>query len=127
QERNVEGRIPNTSPADVHDEYLQRYGKDSLFPVLDTPFGRLAVIVENDVNFFELMRVFVFHGAEIFLHPTAEENNTFNDAMDQAKRARCHENLCYLASANIGRVVSRDCAEYSTRGTSSIINNQGTV
>ena len=64
-EHNVEGLIPNVSPADVHDEYLKRYGKDSLFPVLDTPYGRLAIIIEHDINFFELSRVLTFHAGSI--------------------------------------------------------------
>ena len=127
QERNIEGRIPNTSPADVHAEYLRRYGDESLFPVLDTPFGRLAVIVENDVNFFELARVFTFHGAEIFLHPTAEDNGALNTAWDQVRRSRCYENLCYLATANVGRTTSRSYAEYATRGGSSLIDFLGNV
>ena len=53
-EHNVEGLIPSVCPADVYTEYVRRYGEDSLFPVLDTPYGRLATIVEHDVNFFEL-------------------------------------------------------------------------
>ncbi len=125
QEHNVEGLIPNASPADVHDEYLRRYGEDSIFPVLDTPYGRLAVIVENDLNFFELTRIFTFHGAEIFLHPTAEENGVQFPAWDQARRSRCYENLCYLASANAGEIRSRSHAAHATRGGSTVVDYQG--
>lgn len=127
QERNVEGLIPNFSPADVHGEYLKRYGEDSLFPVLDTPYGRLAVIVENDINFFELTRVFAFHGAEIFLHPTTEENGAQFPGWDQARRSRCYENLCYLASANAGSVSSESAAAQATRGCSTVVEFAGLV
>ena len=125
QEHNVEGAIPNVSPADVHSEYVERYGEDSLFPVLDTRFGRLAVMVENDVNFFELARVFAFHGAEIYLHPTAEDNGPRNTAWDQARRSRCYENLCYFATANIGQSSGAASAAFATRGGSSVIDYQG--
>ena len=125
QEHNVEGLIPNASPADVHDEYVRRYGEDSLFPVLDTPYGRLTVIVENDLNFFEITRIFTFHGAEIFLHPTAEENGVQFPAWDQARRSRCYENLCYLASANAGEIRSASRAAHATRGGSTVIDYQG--
>ncbi len=125
QEHNVEGLIPNASPADVHDEYVKRYGEDSLFPVLDTPLGRLAVIVENDVNFFELTRIFTFHGAEIFLHPTAEDNGPRNTAWDQARRTRCYENLCYMVTANAGQVIDGSYAAFASRGCSSVIDYQG--
>jgi predicted amidohydrolase len=125
QEHNVEGAIPNVSPADVHADYVKRYGEDSLFPVLDTPLGRLAVIVENDVNFFELTRVLVFHGAEIFLHPTAEDNGPRNTAWDQARRTRCYENLSYMITANSGQVIDESRAAFASRGCSSVIDYQG--
>lgn len=125
QEHNVEGLIPNASPADVYSEYLRRYGEDSIFPVLDTPYGRLAIIVENDVNYFELTRIFTFHGAEIFLHPTSEENGPQFPSWDQARRSRCYENICYLASANSGQIISTYHAAYATRGSSTVINYQG--
>ena len=125
QEHNVEGLIPNASPADVYSEYVRHYGEDSLFPVLDSPYGRLTVIVENDVNFFELTRIFTFHGAEIFLHPTAEDNGHQFPSWDQARRSRCYENLCYLASANYGQVTSSCHAAYATRGCSTIIDYLG--
>jgi predicted amidohydrolase len=125
QERNVEGFVPNASPADVYSEYVRRYGEDSFFPVLDTPYGRLAVIVENDVNYFELTRVLTFRGAEIFLHPTAEDNGPQFPSWDQARRSRCYENLCYLASANSGKLVSSRHAAYASRGCSTVIDYQG--
>ena len=125
QEHNVEGLIPNASPADVHEEYIRRYGEDSLFPVLDTPYGRLAVMVENDVNFFELVRILTFHGAEIFLHPTAEENGALAESLDQARRSRAYENLGYLASSNAGQVTSEFVAAQATRGCSTVIDYHG--
>jgi predicted amidohydrolase len=124
-EHNVEGLIPNTSPADVLTEYIERYGEDALFPVLDTPYGRLAVIVENDLNFFELSRVLTFHGAEIFLHPTSEENGPLAVPRDQARRSRCYENRIYLASANAGELVSKRRAAQATRGCSALVDFRG--
>ena len=106
-EHNVEVLIPNTSPADVLTEYVKRYGDAALFPVLDTQYGRLAVMVENDLNFFELSRILTFHGAEIILHPTSEENGPLAVPRDQARRSRAYENLIYLASANAGELVSK--------------------
>lgn len=125
QEHNVEGLIPNASPADVHDEYIRRYGKESLFPVLDTPYGRLAVMVENDVNFFELSRVLTFRGAEILLHPTAEEYGPLSESLDHARASRAYENLSYLASANAGRIDSEYVAEQATKGGSTVVDFHG--
>lgn len=126
-EHNAEGLIPNTSPADVLTDYVARYGEDSLFPVLDTPYGRLAVIVEHDLNFFELTRILTFHGAEIILHPTAEENGPLAVPQDQARRSRAYENLIYLASANAGELRSKRRAAQATRGCSALIDYRGNI
>ncbi len=126
-EHNVEGLIPNVSPADVYSDYIARYGEDSLFPVLDTPYGRLAMIIEHDMNFFELSRVLTFHGAEILLHPTAEWNGPMVQTLDQARRSRAYENFIYLASANAGAINSKFSAAQASRGCSKVINYLGNV
>jgi len=126
-EHNIEGLIPNVSPADVYSDYTKRYGEDSLFPVLDTPYGRLAIIIEQDMNFFELSRVLTFHGAEILLHPTAEWNGPTVQTLDQARRSRAYENFIYLASANAGAIVSKYSAAQASRGCSTVINYLGNV
>lgn len=126
-EHNLEGLIPSVSPADVHSEYTSRYGEDSLFPVIDTPYGRLAMIVEHDMNFFELSRILTFHGAEILLHPTAERNGPLAQTLDQARRSRAYENFVYLVSSNSGAIVSKHSAAQSSRGCSTVINFLGNV
>ncbi len=126
-EHNVEGLIPSVCPADVYTEYVRRYGGDSLFPVLDTPYGRLATIVEHDVNFFELSRSLTFRGAEILLHPTAEANGPLAGTRDQVRRSRAYENLVYLASANAGALSGRYSAAQATRGGSTVVNYLGHV
>ena len=126
-EHNVEGAIPSICPADVYSEYVERYGEDSLFPVLDTPYGRLAMIVEHDVNFFELSRVLTFHGAEILLHPTTETNGPLAVSRDQVRRSRAYENLVYLVSANAGALRGRYSAVQQIRGRSTIVNYLGNI
>jgi predicted amidohydrolase len=126
-DHNVEGLIPSTSPADVHSAYTKRYGEESLFPVLDTPYGRLAMMIEHDMNFFELSRVLTFHGAEIILHPTAEDNGPMVQALNQARRSRAYENFIYLASANAGSIAGKYTAAQATRGGSTVINYLGNV
>ena len=58
-------------PSDLLPKWLDTFGADSLFPVADTPIGRLAVAVALDVNWPEMIRGFVFKGAEVILNPTA--------------------------------------------------------
>ena len=46
-----------TTPLDVYNDYCQLFGgPESLFPVLDTPFGRLGVLVCYDIHFPEVAR-----------------------------------------------------------------------
>ena len=126
-EHNIEGLIPSASPADIYGDYVRRYGRDALFPVLDTPCGRLAMLVEHDVNFFELSRVLTFRGAEILLHPTTEANGPMAETLDQVRRTRAYENFVYLASANAGALSGRFSAAHATRGRSTVVNYLGNV
>ena len=53
-----------TSPHDVLDEYIERYGWEALFPVLDTPIGKLGVMICADGLFVtEIARVLMMRGA----------------------------------------------------------------
>ena len=39
----------NTHPGDVYTQFVERYGEDALFPVVDTSIGRLACMTCYDV------------------------------------------------------------------------------
>ncbi len=91
--------LNDTTPGDVYDEYINRYGEESLFPVLKTPFGNLGVLVCYDCNFPEVSRCLAMNGAEILLHPT-EESRGSADSWNIYKAARAKENNVYWVSAN---------------------------
>ena len=61
-----------TTPQDVYTEYCRLFGgPESLFPVLDTPLGRLGALVCYDIHFPEVARCLALRGAEILLHRTS--------------------------------------------------------
>lgn len=91
-----------TGPADVYSEYVERYGKDALFPVVDTEIGRLGVMVCGDLQYPEMSRALALKGAEVILHPTAEPFRPESDAWDAMRRARAIENVSYFISVNSG-------------------------
>ncbi|MEV0133168.1 nitrilase-related carbon-nitrogen hydrolase [Dactylosporangium sp. NPDC050688] len=97
---SVTGRATNTSPGDVLSEYLDRYGLEGLFPVADTPLGRIGMMVCYDVTFPEVARSLMIRGAELILHPTGEPYGAHRPAWRRAKATRAYENKVYLASAN---------------------------
>lgn len=121
----LNGFLPVTSPADVLDEYVRREGELPLFPVLDTPLGRLACLVGNDVNFFEHTRSLVLRGAEILLHLTAETTAASHPVWEEMRRARAYENVAYFASVNNGGFLGSGGPRVRSRGHSEIISYEG--
>ncbi|SVD86149.1 uncharacterized protein METZ01_LOCUS439003, partial [marine metagenome] len=72
---DVFGRLPDTTPGSIYDQYIDKYGYDHLFPVADTPLGKLATVICFDMNFPETHRAMVKRGAEVIIHPTSEPHN----------------------------------------------------
>jgi predicted amidohydrolase len=99
-EGNFHAGVTGTTPADVHDGYV-----DDLFPVLRTPHGVLGCVICYDVNFPETVRQLVFRGAEIILHPTGEPNGGYLDLWQSARRVRAIESQVCWVSANHGGFV----------------------
>jgi predicted amidohydrolase len=120
-----------TKPGDVLDEYVDRFGEQSLFPVVDTPIGRLGCLTCYDINFPEMARCLALNGAEILLHPTSEGRAPFlledQGGWEIGKRSRAYENLAYVISANQGRFLGSDFPTHRMRGRSQIIDFHGRV
>jgi predicted amidohydrolase len=121
----LNGLLPVTSPADVLNEYAHKEGESPLFPVLDTPLGRLACMVGNDLNFFEHMRTLVLRGAEVVLHLTAETTAAAFPVWEEMRRARAYENVAYFASVNNGGCLGSGAPRVRSRGHSEIISYEG--
>lgn len=86
------------SPHDFMDAYLARYSITEVFPVVDTPLGRLAMIPCGEINVPEVARVMMMQGAEVILHPT---NSPRRAAQEAAKVVRAAENMVFVVSANV--------------------------
>ena len=104
---SVAGGATNTSPADVLTEYIDRYGYEGLFPVVDTPLGKIGMLVCFDICFPEVTRALAMRGAEIILHPTGEPYGPQRKSWREAKHTRAFENGAYLLSANHGAYYSQ--------------------
>lgn len=117
------GISTNTNPGDMYAAYVERYGRDALFPVVDTPIGRLACLTCYDVNFPEVARCLALKGAEVLLMPTGD-GYYFAREHRLMKQARCYENSCYLVTATHGEFVGRR-PRFVQRGYSEIIDMNG--
>ncbi len=124
---DINGLLNNTTPGNVYSEYVQRYGEDGIFPVVDTDIGRLGACICYDTNFPELWRSLTLRGAELIVYPTGEPHNGHRTAWDVAKRAHAAENQIYIASANAGcEAVTPDApTTFFHRGYSKLIGPDG--
>lgn len=115
------------TPHDVWQRYLEIYGLDAVFPVADTPIGRLAAIASEEILYPEIARALAFRGAEVFLHCTSEVGSVYATQKSIAKRARAIENLAYVVSANSAGIAGTAIPSQSTDGMSSVIDYKGNI
>lgn len=111
-----------TSPHDILDEYREAYGEEGIFPVVDTPLGKLAIFPCGEVTVPELSRVFMLRGAEVLLHP---HNGPVTAPSEAAKTCRAAENMCYLISANVAGGIGFSADGKELGGHSRIIDHLG--
>jgi predicted amidohydrolase len=115
------------SPYDVLDRYLDVYGEEALFPVVDTDIGRLAAIASEEILYPEIARALALRGAEIFVHSSSEVASALPTPKNIAKQARALENLAYVVSANTAGIDGIGIPRASTDGNSQIVDFRGLV
>ncbi len=115
------------TPYDVWDRYLEVHGLDKVFPVADTPLGRLAAIASEEIQYPEIARCHVMRGAEVFVHPTSEVGSPLMTTKEIARRARAAENIAYVISANSARLDNIAIPAESATGMSKIVDYKGDV
>lgn len=115
------------TPHDVLDAYLDRYGSDSLFPVVDTELGRLACVASEEILYPEISRALALRGAEVICHSSSEIGSPGATPKNIAKQARCYENMVYLVSANSAGIKDCPIPNQSTDGHSRVVDYGGKV
>lgn len=115
------------TPHDVWRRYLQHYGEEGVFPVADTPLGRLACIASEEILYPEIARSLALRGAEVFLHSTSEIGSPELTPKDICKRARAVENMAVVVSANSAGIHGYPIPSQSTDGMSKIVDWHGKV
>lgn len=115
------------TPYDVWDRYLELYGLDGVFPVADTPLGRIAAIASEEILYPEIARCHAMRGAELFIHPTSEAGTPQDSIKEIARRARAIENLAYVVSANSAALLDNPVPAESTTGMSKVVDYHGQV
>jgi predicted amidohydrolase len=98
-----------TAPHDIFDAYVERYGEDALFPVVDTPLGKLGCFICYDGLFPEITRCLALKGAEVLIHPTSWLGVTCSEPHDWweiQNRMRAIENSCFVIAPNAGHTLN---------------------
>lgn len=93
-----------TRPGDVYDAYVHHFGREALFPVVETPIGRIGMAIAYDLFWPEVPRAMALRGAEILLNPfgSGRVASQIGTAFGDVRRVRAFENVMYIASANVG-------------------------
>jgi predicted amidohydrolase len=112
-------------PGDVYTEYVKHYGREQLFPVVDTEIGKLGCLTCTDITFPEVARCLALNGAEVLLNVTSEPYDLAS--WDVLRRARAMENVCWLVSPNAGAYVESGLPLAGYRGHSQLIDFDGNV
>jgi predicted amidohydrolase len=73
------------------------------FEPADTPFGRLGMLIGEDILAPSLARMTAQAGAEIILNPAFERQDSFFEARQRARAARAYENLSMVLCASPSR------------------------
>lgn len=115
------------TPHDVWDRYLELYGLDAVFPVVDTQIGRLACVASEEILFPEITRAHTLKGAEIILHSSSEVASPELTPKEIARRARAIENGVYVITANSAGVYGEGIPSMSVDGKSKIVDYKGLV
>ncbi len=115
------------TPHDLLDRYVELYGDDSLFPVVNTEIGNLAAIASEEILFPEIARALALRGAEIICHSSSEVGSPLLTPKQVARRARAYENMTYIVSANTAGITGIDIPASSTDGGSMILDYTGKV
>lgn len=107
-----------TSPVHVLDAFVAEFGQGGLFPVADTPLGRIGVVIGAEVHWPEGVRSLALNGAEIIINPVAA--SPVIDYMGRAGAAltrpvRAFENMVYLGMPNMGVTVAAGAAATEAR------------
>ncbi|MFO1457087.1 MAG: nitrilase-related carbon-nitrogen hydrolase [Steroidobacteraceae bacterium] len=117
-----------TRPGDVYERWIGLFGRESLFPVVDTPLGRLGMMIAWDAQFPEVARALALRGADVILHPLGSGRVAADHGagFTHLREVRAHENVCYLVSANMGPLDSAG-PEMQGRWPSQVIDPEGRV
>lgn len=94
----------SVTPFDVYDRWVELYGAslEAFYPVVDTPIGRLGIMMANEGSYPENARGLAMNGAEVVYRGSYPHPHTGNEFFEIQNRARALDNNLYIVAPNLG-------------------------
>jgi predicted amidohydrolase len=121
------GRYRKTHPwrGEPKNEWKDGIRPGEEYPVFDTELGKVAIIIDSDLDFPEPSRIMALNGAEILFWP-AHCSGKWIDSHRFGMQQRAFENMVYVAGANrVGTWKASSAGDILYLGSSRIISPLG--
>lgn len=120
------------SPHDVFDLWVDRYGRtlDAFWPVVDTPIGRLGIMMANEASYPENARALALNGCEVAYRTSFPLFGVCSDMFEVQNRARALDNTMYVLAPNAAAYYAHADAPVpmdAFGGRSMIVNYRGQI
>lgn len=120
------------TPHDVFDWWIAEYGYnlDAFWPVVDTPLGRLGIMMANEGSYPENARALAMNGCEVAYRAAIPHPAAANDYFEIQNRARALDNNMFVIAPNLGTYYLDQDSETpidTFGGASMIVNYRGQI
>jgi predicted amidohydrolase len=122
----------SVTPHDVYDWWIEKYGRnlDAFWPVVDTPLGRMGIMMANEGSYPENARALAMNGCEVAYRAAIPHPIASSDQFEVQNRARALDNTMYVLAPNLGTYYLNPDEETpidTFGGGSMIVNHRGQV
>lgn len=120
------------TPHDVFDWWIEEYGRNlqAFWPVVDTPLGRMGIMMANEGSYPENARGLAMNGCEVAYRASIPHPAASNDYFEIQNRARALDNNMYVVAPNMGTYYLDQKSEVpidTFGGASMIVNYRGQI
>jgi predicted amidohydrolase len=120
------------TPHDVYDWWIEKYGRNlqAFWPVVDTPLGRMGIMMANEASYPENARGLAMNGCEIAYRASIPHPAASNDYFEIQNRARALDNNMFVVAPNMGTYYLNQDSETAIDtfgGGSMIVNYRGQI
>ncbi len=120
------------TPHDVYDWWIEKYGNNlqAFWPVVDTPLGRMGIMMANEGSYPENARGLAMNGCELAYRASIPHPAASNDYFEIQNRARALDNNMYVVAPNMGTYYlnqQSDTPIDTFGGGSMIVNHRGQI